>query len=112
MYYNRKFSRPRVQRKSQLEGANINMFISKAQNNSSVFEKPSEQIHKSFKDFNLASILQQNITNHGYTQPTQIQDQAIQPILDGRDVIGLASTGTGKTAAFLLPLIHKINHRG
>lgn len=64
--------------------------------------------HHSFNDFQLVSVLKQNIAHHGFTKPTPIQDQSINPILEGRDVIGLASTGTGKTAAFLIPLINKM----
>ncbi len=63
----------------------------------------------SFADFNFGSTLKSNIVYKGYTTLTPIQDQAIKPILEGRDVIGLASTGTGKTAAFLIPLIHKLS---
>ena len=48
----------------------------------------------------------------GHTVPTPIQAQAIPAVLDGRDVIGLAQTGTGKTAAFLLPLLHKTDDPG
>ena len=44
----------------------------------------------------------------GYTDPTPIQSQTIQPVLDGRDVIGLAQTGTGKTAAFVLPILQRL----
>jgi ATP-dependent RNA helicase RhlE len=62
----------------------------------------------SFDDFGLVSILKQNIKEHGYEKPTPIQDQAIGAIITGSDVIGLASTGTGKTAAFLIPLINKM----
>jgi ATP-dependent RNA helicase RhlE len=65
--------------------------------------------HNSFDDFNLVSPLKQNIISQGFTKPTPIQDQAISPILEGRDVIGLASTGTGKTAAFLIPLINRMS---
>lgn len=64
----------------------------------------------SFSDFPLDSIIQRNIVNKGYKNPTPIQDQAIKPILEGKDVVGLASTGTGKTAAFLLPIIQKTIH--
>lgn len=92
------------QRRSQLEGANINIFIKKA--NQAMPEENIASIR--FEDFNISEILKQNILKHGYTQPTQVQSQAIKPILEGRDIIGLASTGTGKTAAFLIPLIDKI----
>lgn len=62
----------------------------------------------SFQDFKLSNVLKANIDYKGYLVPTPIQDQAILPILQGRDLIGLASTGTGKTAAFLIPLIQKL----
>ena len=65
-------------------------------------------INHRFADFSIDSRLKQNITRHGYTTPTPIQDQAISPILEGKDVVGIANTGTGKTAAFLIPLIQKI----
>lgn len=64
--------------------------------------------HK-FSDFELSEQLLENILHKGYTSPMPIQDEAIQPILEGRDLIGIANTGTGKTAAFLIPLIQKIN---
>ncbi len=63
---------------------------------------------QSFASFSLHEVLKQNISTLGYLTPTPIQTRAISPILEGRDVIGLASTGTGKTAAFLIPLIQKI----
>jgi superfamily II DNA/RNA helicase len=62
----------------------------------------------SFQDFGFNNELQINLDKKGYRQPTAIQDQAIKPILDGHDLIGLANTGTGKTAVFLLPLIEKV----
>lgn len=52
--------------------------------------------------------LQRAIKEMGYTEPTPIQAQAIEPILDGKDVFGCAQTGTGKTAAFCLPLLHRL----
>ncbi len=51
--------------------------------------------------------LLKNIAAKGYTKTTPIQDQAIEPVLHGRDVLGIAQTGTGKTAAFLIPLIQQ-----
>ena len=61
-----------------------------------------------FNDFAICQALKDNIAAKGYVTPTPIQDQAIPAILAGRDLIGIANTGTGKTAAFLVPLIEKI----
>lgn len=61
-----------------------------------------------FADFAVAPEVKANIVSRGYTVPTPIQDQVIPHILNGRDVVGIANTGTGKTAAFLIPLIDKI----
>lgn len=61
-----------------------------------------------YLDYQLDPRLTQIIQNIGYTQPTPIQEKAIPPILLGNDVAGLAQTGTGKTAAFLIPLIERI----
>lgn len=69
--------------------------------------EPYKVLHK-FEDFQIAEQLKDNIVRKGYTLPTPIQDQAIPRILAGRDVIGIANTGTGKTAAFLIPLIDKV----
>ncbi|MDD5750306.1 MAG: DEAD/DEAH box helicase, partial [Candidatus Pacebacteria bacterium] len=63
--------------------------------------------HK-FQDFCLDERLKRNIAAKGYTAPTPIQDKVIPHILKGTDVVGVANTGTGKTAAFLLPLINKV----
>lgn len=60
-----------------------------------------------FSDFNISDKLRANISHKNYTTPTPIQDRVIPVILDGFDVIGIANTGTGKTAAFLIPLIDK-----
>jgi superfamily II DNA/RNA helicase len=61
-----------------------------------------------FSDFQVSDAIKRNIASKGYKIPTPIQDQAIPPILEGRDLIGMANTGTGKTAAFLIPLIEKV----
>ena len=63
--------------------------------------------HK-FADFEINAHLKKNITARGYELPTPIQDKAIPHVLLGQDVVGLAETGTGKTAAFLIPLIDKV----
>ncbi len=61
-----------------------------------------------YTDIPLHASIQNALHKKGYTTPTPVQEQAIPVILEGRDVIGIAQTGTGKTAAFSLPLIHHI----
>jgi ATP-dependent RNA helicase RhlE len=61
-----------------------------------------------FSSFNLHQQLADNIKVLGYQQPTPIQEKTIPLVLDGRDVMGSAQTGTGKTAAFALPILHRI----
>lgn len=64
-----------------------------------------------FKALGLHPQLVQATREMGYTEPTPIQAEAIPPILAGRDLIATAQTGTGKTAAFLLPILHQILHK-
>ena len=83
-------------------------FISKA-------AEPTEEVafeaqHR-FADFGFEARLQSNVAAHGYDTPTPIQDGAIEHVMAGRDLIGLANTGTGKTAAFLLPVMQRMLHR-
>lgn len=59
----------------------------------------------SFADLGLSDELLRAVTDAGYTEPTPIQQQSIPPVLMGKDLIGIAQTGTGKTAAFVLPMI-------
>ncbi len=61
-----------------------------------------------FEEFNLDARLNANINTMGFTQPTPIQIQAIPHAMQGKDVMGLAQTGTGKTAAFMLPILHRL----
>ncbi len=61
-----------------------------------------------FTDFALDERLKKNILDRGYTLPTPIQDRTISHILRGADLVGVANTGTGKTGAFLIPLINKV----
>lgn len=91
---------------SQKRGAYIHpsKFISAARVSEPVVY---EATHR-FSDFALHESIQRNISHKGYEVPSAIQDQAIPAILEGRDLIGLANTGTGKTAAFLLPTIDKL----
>lgn len=81
-----------------------NKFINRA------VEKAEEVVYESkhkFIDFPFGNQLQSNIQRKGYEATSPIQDQAIPHIIEGRDVVGLANTGTGKTAAFLLPIIER-----
>jgi len=62
-----------------------------------------------FKDLGLSPDIQQALDELGYEDPTPIQEQAIPELLAGHDVIGQAQTGTGKTAAFGLPLLQYVD---
>ncbi|MDB5170818.1 MAG: putative box helicase domain protein [Candidatus Saccharibacteria bacterium] len=61
-----------------------------------------------FADFEVASIIHDNLTAKGYEFPSAIQDQTIPMALEGHDMIGIANTGTGKTAAFGIPIAHAL----
>ena len=65
-------------------------------------------VQHTFADFNLPEQLVRNVQAKGYVTPTPIQDQALEPALTGHDVLGLADTGTGKTAVFALAIIKRI----
>jgi len=95
-------------RQPKVRSIDPNKFINKA-------VAPLEEIiyeskHK-FVDFKFDDRIQFNIEAHGYETPTPIQDGAIPHVLDGQDIIGLANTGTGKTAAFLLPILQRMLHK-
>jgi ATP-dependent RNA helicase RhlE len=62
----------------------------------------------SFADFKIEESLKKSVIAKGYITPSPIQDKTITHILNGEDLVGIANTGTGKTAAFLLPLINKV----
>ena len=61
-----------------------------------------------FDNFRIDDRLKRNISYRNYKNPTPIQDQSVPEILKGRDLIGIANTGTGKTAAFLIPIIETV----
>jgi len=65
-------------------------------------------IENNFQDLGLHGHLLTNLISKGFTKPTPIQDKALMPALRGSDVLGLADTGTGKTAAFVLPILQKL----
>ena len=64
-----------------------------------------------FESFNLCEPLLKSIKELGYEAATPIQEQAIPVVLAGRDVMGLAQTGTGKTAAFMLPILERLKDK-
>ena len=84
-------------------------FINKAQPVEE--EAPFIPVHQ-FADFAIGDSLKKNLADKGYTQPTPIQDQAVPVALTGKDIVGLANTGTGKTGAFLIPLIDRAMRDG
>src|SRR5215467_9629585 len=61
-----------------------------------------------FSELPLCTRLKSNLMKHGFVQPTPVQSEAIPPALAGRDVVATAQTGTGKTLAFLLPVIQSL----
>lgn len=79
-------------------------FINKAPE---VTEEAAYVAKHTFNDFNIHDNLAKNLARKGFVNPSPIQDQAIPVALVGKDVIGIAATGTGKTAAFLIPIINK-----
>jgi len=103
--FNSRGGRPAQKRGSQAPFSDISKFINKA-----VVTEVAEIFNpqNNFADFAIDARLKSNIIAKGYTLPTPIQDRAIPHILRGEDVVGIANTGTGKTAAFLVPLLNKI----
>lgn len=93
-------------RKFTGEHIDISKFINRA---TTTVEEIFTPTH-TFADFKVDAKLKENIAKKGFVVPSPIQDQAIPNALEGRDIIGLANTGTGKTAAFLIPTINKILH--
>lgn len=89
--------------KSQSKRLDPNLFIKKAQDANNQIKPSATQ----FTDYAIIDKLKRNIAEHGYSSPTAIQEKAIPEILRGRDLIGIANTGTGKTASFLITLINK-----
>ncbi|MDD4409967.1 MAG: DEAD/DEAH box helicase [Candidatus Pacebacteria bacterium] len=86
------------------EKIDINRFIQKCS------EVTKEDVYvptNCFNDFNVDSKIKANIAKKGYVTPTPIQDKTIPLAVEGKDVVGIANTGTGKTAAFLIPAIDK-----
>lgn len=96
-------SRNRGNRNQPKNNIDLNKYIQKAE----AYEEATPYVAEhGFSDFAIDERIKTNIESHGYKTPTAIQDQSIEPILAGKDLVGTAQTGTGKTAAFLIPLLH------
>lgn len=63
---------------------------------------------EAFSELNIHEDLKANILAKGYVNPTEIQSKTIHDLIEGRDIVGIANTGTGKTGAFLIPIIHQL----
>jgi len=83
----------------------ISLFVKKAIRTT---ETESFNPKHRFEDLDIHEKLKRNIVSRGYIHPTPIQDGAIPHVIKGRDLVGIANTGTGKTVAFLVPLISKV----
>lgn len=100
--------RPVSRSKNQKQYINPAMFIRAAK----VIEAETYQPVNQFVDFEINQHIKDNIVKKGYLTPSKIQDISIPHGLMGKDVIGIANTGTGKTAAFAIPLLHSIMQNG
>jgi superfamily II DNA/RNA helicase len=87
------------------EDLDASLFIKKAQE---IVKIEEVDVKNTFEDFGFDQVLLKNIQDKGYIKPTQIQDEVIPFVISGQDVLGIANTGTGKTAAFALPIIDQI----
>ncbi len=101
---NRRFGRSN-QSKRAIKKFDPSLFIKKIEEQ---VVSPAYIPKNKFADFKIEDQIKQNIAIKGYINPTPIQDEAIPYILEGRDIIATANTGTGKTAAFLIPLVDNV----
>lgn len=103
--FNSRFSRRNQRRNTNGSSINISKFINKG---TTPYTEKVEKIDHSFSDFNLDERLIRSVSKKGYVIPTPIQDKAIPVITQKQDFLGIANTGTGKTGAFLIPLIDRV----
>ncbi len=95
--------------KKQNRGEGVYIDPSKFINKAVITEETEHFVPEhQFTDFAIEEELKRAVVAKGYVTPTPIQDRAIPHVLKGEDVVGIANTGTGKTAAFLIPLIDKV----
>lgn len=98
---NRRSGKSRKPQKQYIDPAR---FVKAAKPRAEVAYTPTH----SFEDFAVDEIIKTNLNARGFLTPSPIQDQTIPVSLTGRDIVGIADTGTGKTAAFAIPLLHRL----
>jgi ATP-dependent RNA helicase RhlE len=96
---------PSAQSKRGIKKFNPLMFIKKVEEQTL---SPVYAPKNKFSDFLIGDQIKENIIKRGYITPTPIQDEVVPLLLQGKDIIATANTGTGKTAAFLIPLVHNV----
>jgi superfamily II DNA/RNA helicase len=104
-------SKPQYSQRARGQKGPVGEYLNPARFVNKVVVTEESQVYKSentFDSFLIDERLKQNIITKGYTSPAPIQDKSIPHILKGSDMVGIANTGTGKTAAFLIPLINKV----
>ncbi|MAX80142.1 MAG: RNA helicase [Crocinitomicaceae bacterium] len=113
---NKRKSRPSSSRRTSSSGNNVRSkrkMESKLDPNL-LIKSASQQTVKAFEseytysEMNLDSRLKENLACKGYTQPTEIQEASLEALISGKNLVGVASTGTGKTGAFLIPIIQRL----
>ena len=101
--------RPSRRRQQSTQKVDVSRFTNKGAVNN---ERKAYVNQHTFDDFELDSQLVFKIKDKGFKNPSEIQDKAILPALEGKDIVGIAGTGTGKTSAFLIPIIqHMMEHK-
>ncbi|MEQ9467304.1 MAG: DEAD/DEAH box helicase [Ekhidna sp.] len=109
----RNFSNSKRKPSRRNQQSNQKVDISRFTNKGSVNNERKAYVNKhTFEDFELDNKLLAKIKEKGFKLPSEIQDKTILPALEGKDIVGIAGTGTGKTSAFLIPIIqHMIEHK-
>lgn len=92
--------------RSKAQHINRSMYINDLQKEQ--VEEKSSYVGKKYTDFNLVEAIAKNLKDKGYEFTTEIQEKAIPLIMEGKDLLGISATGSGKTGAFLIPLIQKL----
>ena len=105
-YYRKKFKTKQSNKKT-VSKINPELLVKKATRTEVIPYTPKRR----FSQMKLHKLLDKNIAKKGYASPTEIQDKSIDPLSTGKDLIGIAATGTGKTGAFLIPIIQQMLQR-